>query len=485
MGNRGYRDDYKENRSRIAWGTGAGALGGAALGAKLGAVAGPIGMGIGATIGAGAGFLYQRHQVRKDADKHRELDRIHREEDRRLAYNSGLHELSMFDTGGTRMEGLYDVGGLIRLSNDAVEVQGNTHEAGGEDYFGANVEDGEVMKQSEDGVQVFSEQDGYADLVKPLLLQKNQLEQEYLKVVNKVDFHLDNTMKSTDKYIQAGNERKVLAYEKRAEMLQGAISSIEATIQQIFQEQQQGNNHHGEEMGGQPMMADSMQEPMQEGMPMDMGEDQFMAKGGKIKADVGAFLANNQNVIGDSLFAGFNFASNMATIKGYENQMKHIPKRPEEKAFVFRDDSTQSARLAQVSDSLSKYVPESNNPTTRQALKTAVRLGGERIKSGIRETAHNNRQSIKQLNLANIQDTFNKNLQNKFADSRDRFNYASNIRDMKSATRGQLGRDVLTVFDNQSARKMDKARLAIEGMKGYDGEMDAIKEVLKELGILR
>jgi len=164
-----------------------GALRGAGTGASIGAALGPIGSAVGAGIGAIGGGIMQGISASKQnaavrEEKKAEMERKSARDDSysRAILNvfptTGVKNASYFAKGG-RMK-MYAIGGAMgdpginpnpqalpveggeveKLANGVQQVEGATHEQGGV-QIGAEteVEDGEVLQNTQQGVNVFSD----------------------------------------------------------------------------------------------------------------------------------------------------------------------------------------------------------------------------------------------------------------------------------------------------------------------------------------
>ncbi len=164
--------------------------------------------------------------------------------------------------GGVSKMSLAD-GGIIPLASNAGELKGASHAQGGIDIApNVEAEGGEVIQKSQrtGDTQVFSERDGFADVVKPLLEQKGMLEQQ-LQVASSHSLKLHKLHVDTKDALRKGTiARNMQKASDDVFMIKAAISQIDMQVEQIFAQQQQQNGNN------------TAQQPMQQGM----------AKGGRL-----------------------------------------------------------------------------------------------------------------------------------------------------------------------------------------------------------
>ena len=158
---------------------GAGAFSGASTGAAIGTSILPgIGTGIGAAGGAilggikgalGANEAEEEYQARQ-----RMISRINQNKVSALAqdesFTQGSNNNGFFRFGGQM--GITDNSGLTELAQGSFEVKGPSHEQGGVDVGGNNLEGGETISKG----YVFSEELGFAQLHKPIAKRIGSLE---------------------------------------------------------------------------------------------------------------------------------------------------------------------------------------------------------------------------------------------------------------------------------------------------------------------
>ncbi len=148
-----------------------GALKGAGTGAAIGSVIPGIGTAAGAVVGGvigGAGGVLENNKAQAFQTEEEKLAEI-------ASNNEGLAKLSLYDQTGSNNNQVYAKfgGSLKRLSNDSLEINGNSHENGGVSLGqGVEVEGGETMNKD----FVFSEELGFAQKHKPIARAIGKLE---------------------------------------------------------------------------------------------------------------------------------------------------------------------------------------------------------------------------------------------------------------------------------------------------------------------
>ena len=154
-----------------------GGLKGAAAGAQLGMSFGPLGAGIGAGVGALAGTLtgiagaksFHRAEDTANAQKQFLLMQNQQDEATGLGTAKGYYAM-----GGHLSRAMLVRGGKLKpLSSMSVEVEGPSHEGGGVQVPGAEVEGGETISN---GDYVFSKRLGFADAHKRLMKPLEKIE---------------------------------------------------------------------------------------------------------------------------------------------------------------------------------------------------------------------------------------------------------------------------------------------------------------------
>ncbi|KAF5080358.1 hypothetical protein DSECCO2_120000 [anaerobic digester metagenome] len=163
-----------------------------------------------------------------------------------------LSESPMLATGGrVTLPG----GGLIPQASNAATAVGNSHEQGGIQLPGAEIEDNETLVQSPytGETQVHSDRLGYADETNQLANIKGQLEYELqnrVSYMQAVGSELDklNTKVETerDKFKRNSIKREISVIGKNfakakmdADAISAQIQQIDAAIEQQFQQQEQ------------------------------------------------------------------------------------------------------------------------------------------------------------------------------------------------------------------------------------------------------
>jgi len=170
------------NRYGRQSGLGAGLKQGASM-AAAGAALGPVGAIAGGALGLGMGLVGSIGAKRKEGA----MDRSMASEDELNLLNQGQAKLASDPSlmYGNRGRQMFAKGGelptnpaaneqLVPMNSEAVEVQGPTHEEGGVQIPGAEVEDGETITKG----FVFSEELGFAKLHKPIAQAMGKIEKK-------------------------------------------------------------------------------------------------------------------------------------------------------------------------------------------------------------------------------------------------------------------------------------------------------------------
>lgn len=141
-------------------------------------------------------------------------------------------------------------GGRIPLASNAQQITGPKHAQGGVDITpNVEAEGGEVMAQSPQSgdTQVFSDKNGYADVVKPLLKQKGLLEKELATTGIEMLKLRKAFTTSKDDLSRAGIGRNLEKIQNKVFTLKASITQIDQQVEQVFAQQQQGNGNQGVE----------------------------------------------------------------------------------------------------------------------------------------------------------------------------------------------------------------------------------------------
>lgn len=148
-------------------------------------------------------------------------------------------------------------GGMIPLSANAGELVGPTHAQGGIDITPqVEAEGGEVLNKTPQGdTQVFSEQTGFADAVKPLLQQKGIYEQELTNMLPIKKVMLDTFAKETDGLRRASIGRNLEKVNNDIFKYTQIVQQIDVQVQQLFTQQQEQNGNNSAPAGMQQGMA--------------------------------------------------------------------------------------------------------------------------------------------------------------------------------------------------------------------------------------
>lgn len=148
-------------------------------------------------------------------------------------------------------------GGIIPLSANAGELVGPTHAQGGIDITPqVEAEGGEVLNKTPQGdTQVFSEQTGFADAVKPLLQQKGIYEQELTNMLPIKKAMLDTFAKETDGLRRASIGRNLEKVNNDIFKYTQIVQQIDTQVQQLFAQQQEQNGNNSAPAGMQQGMA--------------------------------------------------------------------------------------------------------------------------------------------------------------------------------------------------------------------------------------
>jgi hypothetical protein len=169
---------------------GGSALKGAAAGASMGAVAGPWGAAIGAVVGGATGAItgsIKKQQMAKMSSELNQRIQMQKQQQMNDYISSnpqvikGDPNAQYFENGGPMATNFIASqkaygGSMDQQSSDGTIANGQTHEEGGIKMPGINaeVEDGETTKDN----YVFSKQLGFADLHKPIMKAKGNIEKK-------------------------------------------------------------------------------------------------------------------------------------------------------------------------------------------------------------------------------------------------------------------------------------------------------------------
>jgi hypothetical protein len=168
-----------------------------------------------------------------------------------LSNEQGIKDAQQYSTDYDRLRNFNNKGGKSvlnfakggRLSSSSMELDGATHAQGGIDITNnVEAEDGEVLNKAGNGdTQVFSEQLGYADAVKPLLQKKGELEKQLMLVAEGTVGLQKTYEKSKDNLRRGTVARNMQKSNDSIFMIKAAISQIDQQVQVIFAQQQKQN----------------------------------------------------------------------------------------------------------------------------------------------------------------------------------------------------------------------------------------------------
>lgn len=195
-----------------------------------------------------------------------------------------LSESPMLATGGrVTLPG----GGLVQQASNVATAVGNTHEQGGIQIPGAEIEDNETVVESPytGQTQVHSDRLGYADETNQLANMKGKLEYElqgrmsYIQAIgSELDKLNDKVESERDKFKRNSIKREISIIGKNfikakteADAISAQIQQIDAAIEQQFQQQEQQAAAMGLRNGQEQVMGDG-------GIMGPITEDEWLAQ---------------------------------------------------------------------------------------------------------------------------------------------------------------------------------------------------------------
>jgi len=416
--------------------------------------------------------LSQHHTSKQEAQAKKEFDEQQAETFRKATLSADTAAFGQYANAGKghRLSSWYRTGGVMPISGQDGVVQGASHEQGGVDVNGNNLEGGEAIH----GDQVFNK--SMSPAVIELMQRKAAIERLYMQELVKLGAAMDLLEQSKDKYQQQGNEHKGNAVKERVKMLEQEMIGIEQQIQQIFQEQQAQNpNPEGQQLNqdGVPM---ATPDAMQEQAPVQM------RLGGKIKASTGAISAIMEisDRASDMARPTANLMLNTAALMEYRKQQ--LPPTLQSKAYQFNphvDTSAAQQQIREQANVANKFIESSMPSGLARVAKGSADIRSNQMLASVRESAENTARSIRNANISNIQQTEEKNLMRREQHNLDKYNKIMTELGMKSDVLSTYSDDKKEFSAKNQLRLLDDKKLALEYAKSVDGgTADTMREIM-------
>jgi hypothetical protein len=135
-------------------------------------------------------------------------------------------------------------GKIKKLASNAFVADGNTHNQGGIKLGNAEIEDKEVVTNNDDNsTSIFSDKLGYAKVAKQLVKEKGRLENDTIKLDNKIN--KIRKIKTTDKIINNTKERKTQVNSLAIGNNLKQIDQVDNTLNKLLELQEIEKNQKG------------------------------------------------------------------------------------------------------------------------------------------------------------------------------------------------------------------------------------------------
>lgn len=479
---------------------GGGTLSGAGTGAMIGSFLGPVGTLVGAGVGAliGGGLSWwkgRKAETEEEASRRTALVAQARMNDQQIASNMTskyqqdilrLKQQEDNNIGVAKFGGLIGRrrmatgGNIVPNSSNTQVAYGRTHEqidpmtgetgiayndrieVEGGGYVNGKEYAGEVIRETPQGAQVFSDtlrvpktHATYAQMAKLMSDEKGKLEQEVVSLDKIITAKLKDLPKSKRNKLQTGTEvRNIEKLGYKMNVLTGKAAELEQKTSDLFMMQEQ----HAGMLGLRPSMT-----TMRFG-----GTPRIKAKGG---------WWDNPNNLGLVVNMGTSLGSAAMSYGAYRNTMDRIaweanqelPKQSKLQTVLFDPTEDINPELQDLQQSFRqqvKYIQDNTkDPQIAQNRIAQLYINALGVKNKLYQGKRNAEKQTRQTNLTNLINTLNQNNQIAYANAMAEYNKMTGLNMARNSADMQLWQNLGQALGsvNQSIYSYNYGKMVEQG----------------------